>query len=693
MKKMLIVELFFCMILVMPIFPLCSDAPFSDIPDYVTLDFMFYSTGASLSDIDKNGYLDLVFSNGNDMQSQMETIYYNYSGVPSMNYGWISSDDNYSGHLAVGDLDKDGDLDLAVANFINMGTYGEFLKTTSKIYYNEGGTFERNPSWQSSFSNNSFAVELGDVDCDGDLDVAFANGQVYNGELQKNTIYRNNDGIIEDTPFWFSEEAFHSMDLVFGDFNNDGLLDLAYANSGAPITIHYNTDSGLSEKISWQSDDMDSPNSIITADFNSDGYQDIALTTNTSYLSSSKPYTKNMGSGSTKIYFNTGIELETNASWISLDRGMTSSLASGDIDGDGDIDLAAGGWWEGSRIYLNEGDGLHLTADWHSGLEYYSVAEAMQFGDVDNDGLTAIYDEEKSVDGTRKIFYTKHAPFREIIDVFVNGKRLEGSEYFANPVSGYIDLLESTDVETGNVSISYYYSKDLDLLVSNWDPDRGNYIFFNTSDDNAPPYVKDHHPPRYSEGVKTDETVSFMICDSNKGVDEDSIEILSNLGNSFSKELTEEGVFVKYDDRLPVGFRVEIEVLASDFAEIPNKMPKHIFTFKTVKSMNNPPVILWAGFGSSKIYEEYGGLLTIWAKVQDPDNDVVEVQLYYSDLYTGLSLNDDGNHGDNIASDGIFSRSLSLPPGIPKGEYSFELKAIDSEGHSSIYWPFIKVNQ
>ena len=52
----------------------CDDVPFPEHPEYITQNVKFYSTGAAFVDIDDNGFLDLVFSNGNDMETQQEII-------------------------------------------------------------------------------------------------------------------------------------------------------------------------------------------------------------------------------------------------------------------------------------------------------------------------------------------------------------------------------------------------------------------------------------------------------------------------------------------------------------------------------------------------------------------------------------------------------------------------------------------
>jgi len=390
------------------------------------------------------------------------------------------------------------------------------------------------------------------------------------------------------------------MDLVFGDFNSDGLLDIVYANSDAPITIHYGDGSKMSEQASWISDDVDSLNSITTGDFNSDGFPDLAVTSNTSYLSSSRLELMSFGTGATKIYFNTGTELERSPSWTSLvdvNAEKTSSIAGADIDGDGDIDLAVGGWWEGSRIYINEDGILNRSIDWSSGSLYDSVAEAMQFGDIDNDGLTAVYDEIKNANSGKKLFYLNHSPVREIIDIFVDGKMLDSSNYILNPELGFFTLQDNLYYGDVEISISYLYSRDLDLLVSNWDPDKGNYIFLNNFDDISPPYIISHQPNRESEDVSIDSTVSFKVLDSKSGVDFNSILIESNLEGKFEIEGISNGFFIEYTGQLEYNKDVLIEISASDIASNPNVMRKHSFRFKTAKESDfNPPVILWGGF-------------------------------------------------------------------------------------------------
>ncbi len=83
---------------------------------------MQVSTGAALVDLNRDGWLDLVISNGNDISLQRVVVYYNNgSGTLQATPGWQSATTAYHGHLDVADVNGDGWPDVAVAILLAQG--------------------------------------------------------------------------------------------------------------------------------------------------------------------------------------------------------------------------------------------------------------------------------------------------------------------------------------------------------------------------------------------------------------------------------------------------------------------------------------------------------------------------------------------------------------------------------------------
>ena len=66
----------------------------------------------------------------------------------------------------------------------------------------------------------------GDYDNDGDLDLAVGN------ELQPSRLYRNDGGMLTSAAVWSSPEADDTHSVAWGDYDGDGDLDLAVGNNG-----------------------------------------------------------------------------------------------------------------------------------------------------------------------------------------------------------------------------------------------------------------------------------------------------------------------------------------------------------------------------------------------------------------------------------------------------------------------------
>ncbi len=141
---------------------------------------------------------------------------------------------------ALADYDNDGDLDLYVCAYDFWQAGAEYAAPTpyydatngppNLLFRNRGdGKFEEATAAAGLMQNNdrfSFAPAWGDYDNDGDPDLYVAN------DFGRNNLYRNNgDGTFTDVAAAAGvEDLAAGMSAAWGDYDNDGDLDLHTAN-------------------------------------------------------------------------------------------------------------------------------------------------------------------------------------------------------------------------------------------------------------------------------------------------------------------------------------------------------------------------------------------------------------------------------------------------------------------------------
>jgi hypothetical protein len=449
--------------------PLLASAAYAQgpIPFSRTADWESYTggvtTGGAFADINRDGHLDMVVANGNDIYRQRLEVYLNDgSGGFPHNPSWQSSDIDYHGHLAVGDIDQDGWIDVAVSVFLGPSGFGNYGHV--KAYFNIGGQLESTPSWQSSDSFYSFSCALGDADSDGDLDLAVAVGEPYYGATRKNRIYFNNGGTFETTPSWKADAQDHSMDVAFGDVDGDGDLDLAFCTAGRENTIYYQVNGTIQSSVGWSSSDNGNPNgnSCTFHDVDADGDLDFCVSDN-DQLSG--------GRGYFKIYRNNGSGLATTPYWSDY-QGYVSAVAFADLHLDGYPELAGGSWWGGTEIYANQNGSFPNNPNWDSAEN--SVVEALFFGDLDGNGYINETEQNFSTNGTNQLFYLGHAPVQQLHSVTADGGRLSPADYCIDMESGWLSLVSAP---SASLVVDYTWSESLDMGVTNWDTSVGNLVF------------------------------------------------------------------------------------------------------------------------------------------------------------------------------------------------------------------------
>ncbi len=221
----------------------------------------------------------------------------------------------------------------------------------------------------------------------------------------------------------------------------------------------------LETTASWFANDLTSPDMIMgtAGDVTGDGLRDLIVADN-NQLSG--------GSGRFRQYNGTGSGFLKTASWSYLE-GYCSAVALADVDADGRLDLATGAWWDYTRIFLNTGTGFGASPNWSSGVT--SVIEKIAFGDIDKNGLAPYTETIPAVSG-RKLYYLSRQPIQEITSVRLDGTPLALTQFTFSREHGWVSVQAAP---VSHLEVSYTYSSKLDMAVTNWDSNVGNYVYYN----------------------------------------------------------------------------------------------------------------------------------------------------------------------------------------------------------------------
>jgi len=341
--------------------PLISDAEFSSISfDEVDMELPGgRESDASWGDYDGDGDWDLAIQGFTDDRTYYTHIYRNESGrlvminadIPGMAEGFV----------AWGDVDSDGDLDLAVSGFSVKGAL-------NRVYRNDNGVFVTHLPLEGVKLSDGLWI---DVDNDDYLDLVVM-GQKRNDLTQ---VYINrSDGTFKRGQLL---DGAHLGAMAVADIDGDGDQDLVLAGKRSTgdkrLTRLYRNDDGQFVGIETVLVQV-SHAALAWGDYDSDGDPDLILTGLTD------------AGAVTKLYRNDGptIFAEVPTSIVDVRSG---AVAWGDFDNDGDLDLALAGLLNDkgivTKLYRNEGNGRFID----SGIELPGTSDgALAWSDFDSDG-------------------------------------------------------------------------------------------------------------------------------------------------------------------------------------------------------------------------------------------------------------------------------------------------------------------
>lgn len=200
--------------------------------------YMFHA-GIASGDIHGDGWRDIVMTS----PSRGVSLYANMNGkFVGQSLDLPQIEDVFVTQVALVDLDSDGWLDLVVTtyqkgNYVIYNSQGEFLSENLRVLPNV-----------DPVTSMTAALSFGDLDRDGDLEIAVGNVAPFNSQPAGQNLILYPDGReYEVRPL--EEISGSSLSALFSDFNDDGYLDLIVGNEGKPGAFYLGDGAGELELV------------------------------------------------------------------------------------------------------------------------------------------------------------------------------------------------------------------------------------------------------------------------------------------------------------------------------------------------------------------------------------------------------------------------------------------------------------
>jgi len=315
--------------------------------EHLIMDGYTYSFGIAVADLDGDGDLDLTSA---DALPNNSLYWFENDGKGRFRKHFVQREDpeRLERH-AIGDIDKDGHLDIVIVKNL----FGDLL------WFRNSGTPTDGKLWNrcviaSKKLRGAYDVALADYDGDGDLDVAASSWR-----LSNNFVWYENDGTPADGEWMMrviEADVKETRMIRAADIDGDGDPDLIGTAREEPLVVWYEN-TGRPAQTGWKKHVIDGrsvqPIHGEVVDLDRDGDLDVLMAFGMGFSGDSK-------SEQIAWYENDGTPADGPWRKHTVREELLGAFeaVTGDFDGDTDLDIVATVWNGAGQVvwFENSGD-------------------------------------------------------------------------------------------------------------------------------------------------------------------------------------------------------------------------------------------------------------------------------------------------------------------------------------------------